>query len=124
MTTELNTMTEKLAHSLSPSLEVYQVIHLSDEIENTQMIDEINVQSTLNARKSVYSKKVLKAIGKMKAGTFGICEECGCQISASRLSARPTAELCVDCKEEKEEAEAKCQKNKSRYGTTMNLMVA
>lgn len=43
-----------------------------------------------------------EAIRKIKEGTYGICEECGEEISAKRLSILPAAVLCIDCKEHRE----------------------
>lgn len=39
-----------------------------------------------------------KALGKIKAGTYGFCEDCGKEIPAARLEARPESIRCVDCK--------------------------
>jgi DnaK suppressor protein len=43
-----------------------------------------------------------ECLRKMQEGTYGICEECGEEISEKRLSVIPTATLCVDCQEHKE----------------------
>ena len=34
----------------------------------------------------------------LDAGDYGWCERCGIEIGIRRLEARPTADLCVDCK--------------------------
>jgi DnaK suppressor protein len=39
-----------------------------------------------------------RAIEKMDAGTYGICERCGNPIGPERLEAIPWALLCIDCK--------------------------
>jgi len=31
-------------------------------------------------------------------GEYGFCDNCGIEIGLSRLEARPTATLCIDCK--------------------------
>lgn len=49
--------------------------------------------------------KISKAIQKTEDGTYGICEECGHEISESRLRVRPEANLCIKCKEEQEKIE-------------------
>jgi len=41
---------------------------------------------------------VNSAIAKLDAGTYGICDRCGNDISADRLEFRPMSVLCVDCK--------------------------
>ena len=38
-----------------------------------------------------------RALARIDAGTYGICERCGQKISVGRLEARPTATLCIDC---------------------------
>ena len=43
-------------------------------------------------------KKIDEAIQRMDAGEYGYCEVCGVEIGLERLDARPTAELCIDCK--------------------------
>jgi DnaK suppressor protein len=42
---------------------------------------------------------ILSAIGRFKDGTYGKCEGCGREIPFERLQARPTARLCVTCKQ-------------------------
>ena len=37
------------------------------------------------------------ALARLDAGTYGVCEDCGQQIAAGRLEARPTARTCVTC---------------------------
>lgn len=39
-----------------------------------------------------------RALAKMDAGTYGICEKCGEPIPHERLEALPFASLCVKCK--------------------------
>jgi len=43
-------------------------------------------------------KKIDQAMGRIKDGSFGICESCGGAISSKRLQARPVTTLCIDCK--------------------------
>ncbi|MBI3545440.1 MAG: RNA polymerase-binding protein DksA [Gammaproteobacteria bacterium] len=43
-------------------------------------------------------KKIDEAIERMETGDYGYCEVCGVEIGVERLEARPTAELCIDCK--------------------------
>jgi DnaK suppressor protein len=43
---------------------------------------------------------VERAVAKMDAGTYGICERCGKPISRERLEALPWAVLGIDCKQE------------------------
>lgn len=51
-------------------------------------------------------KKVKEALQRIDDGTYGICEECGEEISLSRLKARPVTRLCINCKANQEEEES------------------
>ncbi len=37
------------------------------------------------------------ALGKLEAGTYGLCESCGAPIPEARLEAMPSARLCISC---------------------------
>jgi len=43
-----------------------------------------------------------RAIARMDAGTYGVCESCGRPIGKARLQAFPRATLCVPCKTREE----------------------
>ncbi len=43
-----------------------------------------------------------RALGRMDAGTYGICENCGNPIGTLRLQAAPRATLCMPCKRKEE----------------------
>jgi DnaK suppressor protein len=44
-------------------------------------------------------KKIEESIKMVDDGEYGFCESCGVEIGIRRLEARPTATLCIDCKE-------------------------
>jgi DnaK suppressor protein len=46
--------------------------------------------------------QVERALGRLDAGTYGRCEECGDAIPKARLQAFPRATLCVACKQREE----------------------
>ncbi|HGX91767.1 MAG TPA: RNA polymerase-binding protein DksA [Candidatus Tenderia sp.] len=43
-------------------------------------------------------KKIEESIEMLDMGDYGYCESCGIEIGIRRLEARPTANLCIDCK--------------------------
>jgi DnaK suppressor protein len=59
----------------------------------------------LRDREKFLLSKIDKALKKIDAGEFGVCEECGEEISIKRLEARPVTTLCIRCKEEQEKVE-------------------
>lgn len=50
-------------------------------------------------------RKIQAALKRIEDGTYGICEECGEEISLARLKARPVTRLCINCKARQEEDE-------------------
>ena len=46
--------------------------------------------------------QVQEALQRQRAGTYGICENCGQPIDPERLRARPEAVLCIDCQRQQE----------------------
>ena len=43
-----------------------------------------------------------RALGRIDAGTYGVCESCGQPVGKARLLAFPQATLCVACKQRQE----------------------
>jgi len=48
------------------------------------------------------AEQIRHAQQRRAEGTYGVCEECGKQISPERLEARPEASLCIDCQRGRE----------------------
>src|SRR5665213_3474375 len=76
-----------------------------DEIDQATTDAAQSMQMRLCNRETLYLKKVEDAITRIEEGTFGLCEVCEEEIGLKRLEARPTATLCVSCKEEQERKE-------------------
>jgi DnaK suppressor protein len=78
---------------------------LMDEADLASSDIDQSMQMRLGNREALYLKKVEQALDRIKEGTYGECLGCGEEIGAKRLEARPTAELCIICKEEEEKKE-------------------
>lgn len=52
-------------------------------------------------------REINEAIKKIENGKYGICENCGKNISKKRLKAIPYARYCIRCKQEMEKSEEK-----------------
>jgi DnaK suppressor protein len=76
-----------------------------DEIDQATTDIEQSMRMRLRSRERLYIRKVEEALKRIEEGTFGECEDCGEDIELRRLEARPTATLCVSCKEEQERKE-------------------
>ena len=64
--------------------------------------DTLNVERerdlALSAQARAAVDEIDRALAKMDAGSYGICERCGNPIPKARLKALPYASLCVACK--------------------------
>ena len=43
-------------------------------------------------------QKIDEALAMIEHGDYGYCQECGIEIGYERMVARPTANMCIDCK--------------------------
>ncbi|WP_184889588.1 TraR/DksA family transcriptional regulator [Sphaerisporangium siamense] len=61
---------------------------------------EREIALTLNARDLIAQNE--RAVARIDAGTYGVCESCHKPIGKERLQAFPRATLCVSCKQREE----------------------
>lgn len=78
----------------------------SDEIDQANSDVSNSLRLRFRNRENFYVKKLDKALKRIEDGIYDECDECGENIGFSRLNARPTAELCIHCKEESEKVES------------------
>lgn len=78
---------------------------LFDEADLASSDIDQNMRMRLGNRENLYVKKVKQALDRIEEGVYGECLGCGEEIGLKRLEARPTAELCIVCKEEEEKKE-------------------
>lgn len=95
---------EKEKYCLSTDDRFDEVDQAASDYARSQMLRFQN-------RNRFYLKKLNKALVKFDNSEYGICEDCDEPIKFERLFARPTAELCISCKDEAEREE-----NGSFYG--------
>ncbi|MGD2185862.1 MAG: RNA polymerase-binding protein DksA [Desulfobacterales bacterium] len=56
-------------------------------------------------RESMLIKKIRCSLEDIENGEYGICEDCGREITIKRLKARPIAKHCIRCKTRQEALE-------------------
>ncbi len=76
-----------------------------DPTDRATMESDRNFELRIRDRERRLIGKIKDALDRIDEGTFGICEECGEDISAKRLEARPVTTLCIDCKKSQEKDE-------------------
>ncbi len=69
----------------------------------------IDVSADINLRRlETHRQRLLgidEALMKLREGSYGVCEDCGSEISAERLRVMPFAIFCRDCQEKREQLE-------------------
>ena len=80
-----------------------------------------DIEIALMQMKSETLNRVNEALGRLEAGSYGFCYECGDEITEPRLRALPFALRCKDCEEEREQAEAH-EKFVARRGTASAII--
>jgi DnaK suppressor protein len=79
--------------------------HLPDPLDRAVLDINHNYTLRMRDRESILIKKIRKSLEDIDDGVYGVCEECGSDISIARLKARPVAKRCIKCKTKQEEIE-------------------
>lgn len=98
----------ELIRKAKQTLDEDMTLDVSDLPDEMDLASSEYLQSftfRLRGREKSFLDKINRAIEKIGEGTFGVCEECGDDISVKRLEARPEATLCIRCKEDQERLE-------------------
>ena len=81
------------------------VAHMQDEAANfpdpadrATQEEEFSLELRNRDRERKLMKKIEYTLKKLESDDFGYCDSCGEEIGIRRLEARPTADLCIDCK--------------------------
>jgi DnaK suppressor protein len=72
--------------------------NLPDPNDRATQEEEFALELRTRDRERKLIKKIEKTLGILDGGDYGYCQACGIEIGIRRLEARPTAELCIDCK--------------------------
>lgn len=81
------------------------VTHMKDEaanfpdpVDRAAQEEEFSLELRTRDRERKLIKKIEKTLKRIEEADFGFCDSCGIEIGIRRLEARPTADLCIDCK--------------------------
>jgi len=88
------------------TFEIVKTVHeLRSEHENhpdpndrASQETDMSLELRSRDREGKLIKKIDEAVSRIDSGDYGYCETCGEDIGVQRLEARPTADLCIDCK--------------------------
>ena len=81
------------------------VTHMKDEaanfpdpVDRAAQEEEFSLELRTRDRERKLIKKIEKTMKLIEEDEFGFCNSCGIEIGIRRLEARPTADLCIECK--------------------------
>jgi DnaK suppressor protein len=79
--------------------------HMKDDVTNfpdpndrASQESEFSLELRARDRERKLINKITKTLRKLDEHEYGYCESCGVEIGIRRLEARPTADLCIECK--------------------------
>ncbi|ASA56297.1 RNA polymerase-binding protein DksA [Vibrio gazogenes] len=75
-----------------------EAANFPDPVDRASQEEEFSLELRNRDRERRLIKKIEKTLNKIEEEDFGFCESCGVEIGVRRLEARPTADLCIDCK--------------------------
>ena len=98
--TILNNWKQEIEDEISRTVSHIRDDSLAAPDPNDRASQETDMSLELRSRdrESKLLKKINEAIDRIEQDEYGYCEKCGEEIGIQRLEARPTAELCIDCK--------------------------
>jgi DnaK suppressor protein len=75
-----------------------------DLIDQANAVAEAELQIQLHQTDSRLLRAIEEALGRIRQGTFGVCQVCKRPVSKARLEAVPWTHLCLECKESRRSA--------------------
>ena len=72
--------------------------HYADPADRASQEEEFSLELRTRDRERKLLRKIGKTIKTIEENDYGYCETCDEEIGIRRLEARPTADLCIDCK--------------------------
>jgi DnaK suppressor protein len=75
-----------------------EAANFPDPADRASQEEEFSLELRARDRERKLIKKIDKTLQLIEDEEYGWCESCGVEIGIRRLEARPTADLCIDCK--------------------------
>ncbi|GBE00320.1 general stress protein 16O [bacterium BMS3Abin07] len=73
------------------------------DLSFVDLAEDINLKKLSSYKDRL--NKIDESLRKLDEGTYGLCDDCGAEISEARLKVMPFAIHCVECKEQRERFE-------------------
>ncbi len=108
----LEEMKAKLADEINSALKAEREANKDEGMDTYDLASEERdreINFILSDRGRAKIKSIEDALGRLHAGSYGICDSCEIEIAEERLEALPFTRLCRDCQQD-QEREAKAQR--------------
>jgi DnaK suppressor protein len=102
---ELSEDIDRTVHTMQDEATVF-----ADPNDRASQETDIAIELRNRDRERKLIKKIDETLGRIESEDYGFCDKCGIEIGLKRLEARPTATLCIDCKELEEMREKQVAK--------------
>jgi len=117
---ELLHMTRQaLFKRIRKELDLYRVTQFQDGksggkhlAEEPEAAPDAEIEFALIDQRAEELRRFDLAVERLRAGAYGICEDCGKEISAARLKALPSAARCTRCQERCETASPRMEERR------------
>ena len=90
---ELGADIDRTVHTMQDEATVF-----ADPNDRASQESDMSLELRNRDRERKLIKKIDEMLAKIDSGEYGYCDKCGVEIGLSRLEARRTATLCIDCK--------------------------
>ncbi len=98
----LNEQKEQILKNLRETaneLEALSSSEVNDEGDHASLSADNMIDSAISVQQSSELREIEAALGRIKDGSYGVCEMCTEQIGMDRLKVKPHAKFCIDCRE-------------------------
>ena len=75
-----------------------EAANFPDPVDRAAQEEEFSLELRTRDRERKLIKKIEKTLQLIEDEDFGFCKSCDIEIGIRRLEARPTADLCIECK--------------------------
>jgi len=79
--------------------------YLADPLDRASFETDRGTVFRIRDRESMLIRKINQSLEDIENGDYGICQDCGEEISIARLKARPVTRYCITCKTKRESYE-------------------
>jgi len=100
--TRLTIETERLSQNLREKVVAAGDLSNIPDHNADRDTEGLDAEIAIERNERAILAQVESALGRIQAGTFGQCEDCGREISPERLEVIPYTPYCVDCSRRQE----------------------